>query len=108
MLHAKVGIHMIYVRLLTYISGLIIFSYGIATAINVQHLGIHPWDVLSVGLFELFGLTIGTWNIIVGFILIGIALILDRTYVKLGTFVNAVVIGVLVDFYLKFKLLIPA
>lgn len=51
-------------------------------------------------MFEIFGLSIGSWNIIVGFILIGVALVLDRSYVKIGTFLNAIIIGVLVDFYL--------
>src|SRR5699024_11681813 len=74
--------------------------YGISIAIKVQHLGIHPWDVLNVGLFETFGFSIGTWNIIIGFTLIGVALILDRTYVKAGTFFNAVIVGSFVDLYL--------
>lgn len=108
MILRKKGIDIIYIRLFTYVIGLLIFSYGIATAINVQHLGIHPWDVLSVGLYERFGLTIGSWNIIIGFLLIGVALILDRTYVKAGTFFNAVIVGVFVDIYLKLGLLLPA
>lgn len=93
---------------MTYLAGLVIFSYGIATAINVQHLGIHPWDVLSVGLYDMFGLSIGSWNIIIGFLLIGVALILDRSYIKIGTFINAVIIGMFVDFYLWVGLLPPA
>src|SRR5699024_11241051 len=67
--------------------------------------GIHPWDVLNVGLFETFGFSIGTWNIIIGFTLIGVALILDRTYVKAGTFFNAVIVGSFVDFYLWLDIL---
>lgn len=77
-----------------------IFSFGIATTINVQHLGIHPWDVLSVGMYDRFGLSIGSWNIIIGFILIGVVLILDRTYIKVGTFTNALLVGLFVDFFL--------
>src|SRR5699024_12614568 len=73
--------------------------------IKVQHLGIHPWDVLNVGLFETFGFSIGTWNIIIGFTLIGVALILDRTYVKAGTFFNAVIVGSFVDIYLWLDIL---
>lgn len=91
---------MIYARIVLFIIGNIIFSLGISISINVQHLGIHPWDVLNVGLFEKVGLTIGSWNIIIGIILITVSLILDRTYVKIGTLFNAILVGSFVDFYL--------
>ncbi len=91
---------MIYIRIFVFFFGLIVFSLGISIAINVQYLGIHPWDVLSVGLFDLLGFSIGTWNVIIGFLLIVVSLILDRSYVKLGTFLNAVIIGSCVDLFL--------
>ncbi|PKR76994.1 hypothetical protein CEY16_13855 [Halalkalibacillus sediminis] len=80
--------------------GLFIFSYGIALAITVQHLGIHPWDVLSIALFDLFGLSIGTWAVIVGLVLVCISLIIDRKYINYGTFLNALLVGPFVDMYL--------
>src|SRR5699024_7267195 len=80
--------------------GIMIFSLGITIAINVQHLGIHPWDVLNVALFDLVGLSIGSWAIIISFVLIVISWILDKSYIKIGTFLNAVLIGVFVDFYM--------
>src|SRR5690625_526199 len=91
---------MIYVRIGVFLFGLMIFSLGISITINVQHLGIHPWDVLNVALFDKVGLSIGSWNIIIGVLLICISLILDRTHVKIGTFLNAVIVGSFVDFYL--------
>lgn len=96
---------MIYIRIAWFLIGLMTFSYGISIAIKVQHLGIHPWDVLNVGLFETFGFSIGTWNIIIGFTLIGVALILDRSYVKVGTFFNAVIVGSFVDLFLWLDIL---
>ncbi|WP_027964912.1 YczE/YyaS/YitT family protein [Halalkalibacillus halophilus] len=80
--------------------GLLIFSYGIALAVTVQHLGIHPWDVLSIALFDLFGLSIGTWAVIVGMVLVGISLILDKKYINYGTFLNGILVGPLVDLFL--------
>lgn len=68
--------------------------------INVQHLGIHPWEVLNVAMYEKVGFSIGTWSIFFSIILVIISFILDRRYVKLGTFVNAFIIGLFVDFYL--------
>jgi len=91
---------LIYIRICTYVIGLLIFSFGITLSIQMQYLGIHPWDVLSVGLFEKLGFTIGTWNIIIGFFLILVAFILDKSYIKIGTFTNAILVGVFVDFYI--------
>lgn len=96
---------MIFYRLAIFIIGLLIFSLGISLAIKVDYLGLHPWDVLNVGFYDIFGLTIGSWSIIIGVILIIVALILDHTYIKLGTFLNLFLIGMLVDFYLWTDLL---
>ncbi len=96
---------MVYVRFLVFMIGTIIFSFGIAVTINMQHLGLHPWDVLNVGLYDKFGMTIGTWNIIIGIILVTVSLILDRTYVRIGTVLNAILVGSFVDFYLWLDIL---
>nr|WP_244856630.1 hypothetical protein [Oceanobacillus sp. J11TS1] len=86
-------------RWFLFLLGLLVFSGGIALTINMQHLGIHPWDVLNVAMFDKVGFTVGTWNIIISFLLICICLILDRRYIKVGTFFNAILIGAFVDFY---------
>ncbi|MGY0693693.1 YczE/YyaS/YitT family protein [Virgibacillus sp. FSP13] len=88
-----------------FVVGVIFFSLGISTTINVQHLGIHPWDVLNVGLFEMFGFSIGTWNIICGMTLIVVSWILDKSYIKIGTFLNAFLVGSCVDFFLWLDIL---
>jgi uncharacterized protein len=97
----------IYWQLGFFIIGLLIFSYGISMSIKVQYLGIHPWDVLNIALFEKIGLTIGTWNIIIGAAMILGTLLLKGKYVRLGTIINGVMVGVLVDFFLHFNLLPP-
>src|SRR5699024_10871779 len=91
---------LILLRLVIFVLGLIALSLGISTTIQVQHLGLHPWDVLVVGLYVNIGLSIGSWSIIIGIILTTIPLILDRSYVRFGTFVNLVVVGLFVDFFL--------
>lgn len=91
---------MIYARILLFLIGNIIFSMGITITINMRHLGLHPWDVLNVGMYDKFGFSIGTWNIVVGIILISVSLLLDRTYVKIGTICNAILVGSFVDLYL--------
>ena len=44
-------------------------SFGIVLTIQAG-LGVAPWDVLHIGLYQQIGLTIGTWNVIVGFIIL--------------------------------------
>lgn len=93
------------IRWAFFVVGLIIFSFGISVTINVQYLGIHPWDVLNVGLYEKIGFSIGTWNIVCGFLLIAVSWILDKSYIKIGTFLNAFLVGVCVDLFLWMDLL---
>lgn len=93
------------IKLIFFFIGLLIFSYGIAMAVQVKYLGISPWDVLNLALYERFGFTIGTWNIIVGFLLICCTMILNRKYINIGTFLNAIFVGVFVDSFLFLQLL---
>ncbi|WP_404458473.1 YitT family protein [Oceanobacillus kapialis] len=80
--------------------GLMLFSMGISIAINMQHLGIHPWDVLNVALYEKLGLSIGSWAIIISVMLIIVSWFLDKSYIRLGTFLNGILVGVFVDIFL--------
>lgn len=88
-----------------YFTGLTCFSLGVAVTVKVKYLGLHPWDVLNVALFDLFGLSIGTWSIITGLMLIGISLLVSKKYVNLGTFLNALLIGPIMDFFLWLNIL---
>lgn len=93
------------IRWSTFLVGLIFFSLGIALTINVQHLGVHPWDVLTVALYEKVGFSIGTWNILIGLALVVLTWIFDKQYVKIGTFLNALIVGSFVDFFLWIEIL---
>lgn len=83
-----------------FVGGLLLFSYGIAVAIKVKYLGVHPWDVLNLALYDKFGLTIGSWSLIFGIMLVLVTLLIDRSYVNIGTFINALMVGPMVDFFL--------
>lgn len=84
---------------------MICFGLGVAFSVKVKYLGFHPWDVLNVALFEHFGFSIGMWSIIVGLVLIGISLLLNRKYVNIGTFLRALLIGPIMDFFLWLDIL---
>lgn len=88
------------IRWSVYLFGLIFFSIGICLAINTQYLGVQAWDTLHVALNNIFGLSIGIWSIIIGTVLIGITWVLDKSYIKIGTFINLFIVGLFVDSFL--------
>ncbi|HLW31524.1 MAG TPA: hypothetical protein VKX40_04625 [Aequorivita sp.] len=94
-----------FIRYAFYFTGLVLFGLGVAITVKVKYLGLHPWDVLNVALFEKFGLSIGTWSIFVGLLLIGISLLVSKKYVNIGTFLNALLIGPIMDFFLWIDIL---
>ena len=85
--------------------GLIFFGLGNALAVKVKFLGLHPWEVLNMALYQKFGWTIGTWSVICGLCLVLISLLVDRKYINVGTFLNALLIGPIMDFFLQSNML---
>ncbi|PIC76307.1 hypothetical protein CSV74_12200 [Sporosarcina sp. P19] len=86
-------------RWIFFIGGMMIMSLGISLMIKGQRLGIAPWDVLHLGLYQNFGLTIGSWSIISGFVIISVTSIILREWPRLGTWLNMLVIGLFIDFF---------
>ncbi len=82
-------------RLVRCLFGLTLFGLGISMIIDAE-LGAAPWDVFHTGVSEITGISVG--NIV---ILTGLALLLIwiplRERPGLGTLLNAVVIGLVVD-----------
>lgn len=86
-------------RFLVYFIGLLVMSLGIVFLIK-SNLGATPWDVLHVGLFEHFGLTIGSWSVIMGILILTLAAVLSREIPHIGAFLNMLLVGVFIDFYM--------
>lgn len=103
--HSVKALHFNIIRYSFFFIGLICFGLGVAISVKVKYLGLHPWDVLNVALFDHFGFSIGTWSIIVGLVLIGISLLLNKKYVNIGTFLNALLIGPIMDLFLWLDIL---
>lgn len=88
-----------------FFAGLVCFGLGVAISVKVKYLGLHPWDVLNIALYEHFGFSIGTWSIIVGLALISVSLLIRKKYVNIGTFLNALLIGPIMDLFLWLDIL---
>ncbi|GIH77018.1 YczE/YyaS/YitT family protein [Planobispora longispora] len=82
-------------RLVRLYAGLMLYGAGIGLQIE-SHLGNDPWDVFHQGLSVRFGLSIGTWIIIVGAaaMLLWIPL---RQKPGIGTLSNVVFLGLFAD-----------
>ncbi|MDN3355333.1 hypothetical protein [Actinomadura sp. DC4] len=74
--------------------------YGLGAALQVaSRLGNDPWDVLHQGLARQTGLSIGTWAIIAGALVLMLWIPL-RQRPGLGTISNVVLIGLFIDLFL--------
>lgn len=82
-----------------YIIGMFIMALGITMTIKGYRLGVGPWDVFHIGMRKNFGLTIGTWSIITGLIIITITAIIMKKLPQIGTWLNMLLLGVFIDFF---------
>ncbi len=82
-----------------YLGGLPVLGLGIAMTIKGYKLGIGPWDVFHVGLYQQFGLTIGSWSIIMGLLIIIATTIAFKEWPKIGTWLNMILLGMFIDLF---------
>lgn len=82
-----------------FFSGLILMSFGIACVIKGKMLGTSPWDVLHIGLFKQFGLTIGSWSVLTGLIIIVSTSLFLKQWPKIATWLNMILIGSFIDIF---------
>lgn len=83
----------------SYLLGIIILTLGISLTIH-SALGTSPFDALLVGLHHTFGLTIGSWEIVVGFTLILINAIISRSKPEFFAMITSFVTGLGIDSWL--------
>jgi uncharacterized membrane protein YczE len=84
-------------RFVLFFAGVFTMSLGIVMTLEAG-LGTAPWEVFHYGLYNVFGLTIGTWSQIVGLGIIIITYILDRKIPTVGCILNMYFIGEFMDF----------
>jgi uncharacterized protein len=92
------------VKWVVYFTGLLIMSFGVVLTIRAD-LGVSSWDVLHIGLYRQLGLTIGTWTILMGAIVLVATTTLTKKLPQLGAFINMVAIGIFIDLYLMIPFL---
>jgi uncharacterized membrane protein YczE len=78
--------------------GLVLFGVTIAMMV-LSGLGLAPWDVLHQGLSRTFGLGIGTWSVLISFVVL-LGWLPLRQRLGTGTLANAIVVGVVIDLVL--------
>ncbi|ULT57863.1 membrane protein [Neobacillus drentensis] len=88
------------IRLLFFIIGLAIMTFGVCMTIKVADIGVGAWDALNVALTEKLGLSVGKWVMIDGVILVFVNALLVKRRPDIFSLMTIIVIGLLVDFWL--------
>jgi uncharacterized membrane protein YczE len=78
--------------------GIVVLALGIACTLDAR-LGVSPYDVLHQGLADLTGLSFGTVVVLLGLVILVAWIPLGQPF-GLGTIVNALSVGPLVDLWL--------
>jgi uncharacterized membrane protein YczE len=89
-------------RLLKTLFGLFLCAAGSLLGIQAN-IGLAPWDALSVGISKVSGLSYGTVSVWTGVVILAVDLLL-REKIGLGTLLNTVLIGIMVDIMQSFGL----
>ncbi|MDN3015557.1 YitT family protein [Paenibacillus sp. BSR1-1] len=82
-----------------YVVGIFILTLGISFTIQ-SDLGTSPFDALLVGLSQNLGLTVGSWEIILAFILVGFNSLLKRQKPEVLGLLTAFITGIGIDMWL--------
>lgn len=85
-------------RLPRLVIGIVVLSFGIACTLDAR-LGVSPYDVLHQGLADLTGLSFGTVVVALGLVILVLWIPLGQRF-GIGTIINALSIGPLVDVFL--------
>ena len=93
-------------RIFLFFIGLLAFSLGSVHMIKVSELGVQPFDVLYIGLLQKTFISIGFASISIGLLLLIIAFMLHKQKLKIGTILDVICLGLLVDLFLYFDFII--
>ncbi|OTN90430.1 hypothetical protein A5819_002930 [Enterococcus sp. 7E2_DIV0204] len=78
--------------------GVAILAFGAAT-LRIGQVGLDPYTAANIGIGNVLGLSLGVYQLMINFIILGIVFILGRSYIGIGTVINMVLTGFFIDFY---------
>lgn len=87
------------IRITFYLVGILLLSFGISCSVNSQ-LGAAPMPSLQVGLQQNFGLTVGSWEFIMGAIFVTIMAVVRHSRPDLLAFFSSFLTGLGIDMWL--------
>lgn len=82
-----------------FVAGILILTLGISLTIQSE-LGTSPFDALLVGLSQHVGLSVGSWEVIIAFLLIGCNSLLKQQKPEFLGLVTAFITGMGIDIWL--------
>ena len=86
-------------RFLFFLLGILILTLGIALTIQSK-LGTSPFDALLVGLYRTFGLSIGSWEIVVGLSMVLLNALAQWRRPEYWALLTSLITGICIDFWL--------
>lgn len=86
-------------RWLFFLVGLVVMALGVSMTIEGKAIGTAPWDVLHIGVYQNLGLSVGTWAIILGVIIIVSTSLILKEWPKFATWLNMLLVGIFIDIF---------
>lgn len=84
--------------------GLIIYSLGLTLSIQAN-VGLAPWDAFSIGVSNITSISYGNISILTGIVILIIVAGFLKEKIGLGTVLNTLLIGIMVDFIQSINLI---
>jgi len=85
------------------IFGLFLYSLGILFCIQ-SNIGLAPWDAFGIGISNITGISYGNVSILTGVIILIVVVLLLKEKFGIGTILNTVLIGFMVDIMQSLKI----
>ncbi|MFL8906262.1 YczE/YyaS/YitT family protein [Helcococcus kunzii] len=100
----KTNINFKYVcRFIDLIIGLLIMSFGISLFIKAD-LGANPLTTFTQGISIISGISVGKSSQLLMIVTLFFVFVFDKKRIGVGTFVNAILTGIFIDFFMKMSI----
>lgn len=86
-------------RWLFFFIGLAVLCLGVSMTIKGKVLGVSPWEVLHIALVGKVGLTVGSWSVITGLLVVAASSLYLKEWPKFATWLNMFLCGIFIDFF---------